>query len=139
TKPKHSNDIFLAADDADGILTYRAVDSSGMVLWEAERPQSCTGFALTSVGEDSIAVLRDVEPSGEGFGTTTVSGYELSTGQRMWRTVEIDSQHVFHEVVFDSSQDAQIGVIGTNFVLFPASGVFLLGESTNEQLRIVGE
>src|SRR5699024_8864608 len=42
TKPKHSNDIFLAADDADGILTYRAVDSSGMVLWEAERPQSCT-------------------------------------------------------------------------------------------------
>lgn len=139
TKPKHSNDIFLAADDADGILTYRAVDSSGMVLWEAERPQSCTGFALTSVGEDSIAVLSDVEPSGEGFGATTVSGYELSTGQRMWGPVEVAGQHVGPGAVFASSPDAQIGEIGPKIVLDPATGEILLGESTHEQLRIVGE
>lgn len=80
TQPKYSNDIFLAAGEADGLLTYRAVDSTGTVLWEAERPQSCTGFSLTSVGEDTIAVLSDIDPDGEGFGTTTVSGYELEDG-----------------------------------------------------------
>lgn len=139
TKPKHSNDIFLAADDADGILTYRAVDSSGTVLWEAERPQSCTGFALTSVAEDSIAVLSDVEPSGEGFGTTTVSGYELSTGERMWGPVDVAGQHVGPGAVFASSPASQIGEIRPKVVLDPATGQVLLDESEHEQVRIVGE
>lgn len=139
TKPKYSNDIFLAADDADGILTYRAVDSSGTVLWEAERPQSCTGFALTSVGEDSIAVLSDLEPGGEGFGTTTVSGYELSTGEPMWGPVEVAGQHVGPGTVFASSPASQIGEIGPKVVLDPATGEVLLDEGEHEQLRIVGE
>lgn len=139
TKPKCSNDIFLAADDADGVLTYRAVDSTGTVLWEAERPQSCTGFALTSVGEDAIAVLSDLEPTGEGFGKTTVSGYELSTGDRMWGPVEVAGQHVGPGAVFASSPASQIGEIGPKVVLDPATGEVLVDEREHEQVRVVGE
>lgn len=138
-QPQHSDDIFLAADDAEGLLTYRAVDSTGTVLWEAERPQSCTGFTLTSVGEDSIAVLTDVAPDGEGFGATTVSGYQLETGDTMWGPVEVPGQHVGPGAVFAASPKSQIGEIGPKVVLDPATGEVLVDERDDERVEVVGE
>src|SRR5699024_7593414 len=66
TPPHYADDVFLSAADNDGVLTFRAVDTSGTVLWETQRPLSCTGFTLTSAQDQSYAVLTDIDDDVQG-------------------------------------------------------------------------
>src|SRR5690625_5214679 len=63
SSPLERDGMFLAYDDTGDRLRFVAADQDGTVLWEAERPLSCTGFAL-SQDEDgrAIATLADISP-----------------------------------------------------------------------------
>src|SRR5699024_7031162 len=48
TAPSQQLDgVFVGYREGEDRLTYLAVDQDGTVLWEADRPLSCTGFTLT--------------------------------------------------------------------------------------------
>lgn len=141
TAPQYADGVFLAAGDSGGVLTYRAVDSSGTVLWEAERPLSCTGFTLTSADGRWLAVLTDITPSDDSFGTTA-SAYDLPTGETVWGPVDIPGPHQGPGTVFAASPQAQMGELGPKMVLDPATGSVLAGEREdreNNDVQIVGE
>lgn len=82
--PQQAGGIYLAPGETDGILTFTALDTDGIVLWQAERPLSCTGFAITNDGTQDLAVLTDLEPNEDSFGTTTATAYNLKTGEHLW-------------------------------------------------------
>lgn len=48
TTPQHADGVYLAAGERDGVLEFTAVDAHGDVLWAAQRPASCTRFAVTT-------------------------------------------------------------------------------------------
>src|SRR5699024_8022757 len=83
--PPHSIDnMFLSAGGDDSVLTFRAVDDTGTIRWEAQRPISCSGFTLTSDDEQRYAVLADIDSEAQDLGDTVVNAYELDTGESHW-------------------------------------------------------
>ena len=87
------NGVFIAPQEADGALTFSAVDDDGTTLWSAQRPASCTGFVLTSTSDgQDIVVLADLDEASEGL-ATTASAYDLSTGDQVWGPVEVPGPH----------------------------------------------
>lgn len=68
--PPHSVDnMFLSAGGDDSVLTFRAVDDTGTIRWEAQRPISCSGFTLTSDDEQRYAVLADIDSEAQDLAT----------------------------------------------------------------------
>src|SRR5690625_1383608 len=84
TPPHYADDVFLSAADNDDVLTFRAVDTSGTVLWDTQRQRRCAGFTLTSGPGPSYAVLSGVDDDVQGFGNTVASAYDLHTGAAVW-------------------------------------------------------
>src|SRR5699024_11694124 len=86
----HSVDnMFLSAGGDDSVLTFRAVDDTGTIRWEAQRPISCSGFTLTSDDEQGYAVLADIDSEAQELGDTVVNAYELATGGTSWGPVPV--------------------------------------------------
>ncbi|SMX96155.1 hypothetical protein BSP109_02925 [Brevibacterium sp. Mu109] len=46
--PQELDGVFVAFRETDGALEFSAVAENGTVLWAAERPINCGGFALTT-------------------------------------------------------------------------------------------
>src|SRR5699024_6822365 len=92
--------VLLAPAESEGALEFRAVDAEGTTLWWAQRPPSCTGFVPTTTGEgQDLAVLADLEASSEAV-STTVSGYDLHTGEEVWGPVDVPGPHLGSGLVF---------------------------------------
>ncbi len=84
TKVDERQGIYLGASEQDGTLRFMAVDSTGATLWGAERLSADNMFALSTTSNDvPLAVLTDREEDG----ATTVSGFDLSTGELLWGPV----------------------------------------------------
>lgn len=138
----HEVDGFLLglqypAEDG-GPVRFVAARDDGTVLWHAERPPTCTGFALTRAGEDVIAVLTDVAPGEEDLTATTASGYDIATGELRWGPVPVPGPHQGPGAVFAApAPGAAMGETGPRVALDPATGEVSVEES--DALAVVGE
>lgn len=121
--PQERNGTFLAPQERDGALDFTAVDSQGSVLWMAQRPASCAGFAVTSAGEGSdLAVLTDLTTTQGSLAQTTATAYDLHTGDQVWGPVEVGGPHIGPGLVFSAPGDAPLGAMGARLVLDGATG-----------------
>ncbi|WP_447925486.1 hypothetical protein [Georgenia muralis] len=128
-------------DTVDGAaLRFVAADEQGTVLWEAARPPSCTGFALTRAGDRALAVLTDLAPTDDAVAGTTATAYDLTTGERVWGPVEVPGPHHGPGLVFSAAAPrATVGETGSRVVLDPATGEVLADESDGSDTAVVGE
>lgn len=136
--PQQASGVYLAPGETEGILTFTAVDTDGTILWQAERPLSCTGFTLTNTGTQDLAVLTDLEPAEDSFGATTATAYNLETGEHVWGPVEVPGPHQGPGLVFASPPEEHFGDLGPKVVLDPATGEVLYDED-NDTTAVIGE
>lgn len=115
-------------------LRYIATDSQGTILWTAERPPACTGFVVSRAAEVPIAVLTDVDSSG----ATTVTAYDLESGQRRWGPLAVLGAHQGPGLVFAAPAEA-LGATGPRVALDPATGAVVADEAEHTGLTVVGE
>lgn len=139
TPPHGADDVFLSAGHNDDILTFRAVDDTGTILWEAQRPLSCTGFTLTSSDKGTYAVLTDIDADVQTFGHTVATGYDLHTGEQIWGPVDVPGPHQGPGTVFAAPPEASMGASGPKVVLHPATGAVLVDERETAEVKILGE
>ncbi|OAV62375.1 PQQ-binding-like beta-propeller repeat protein [Enteractinococcus helveticum] len=139
TAPLHADGVFLSAEHHHDVLTFRAVDTTGTILWEAQRPLSCTGFTLTAANDQHLAVLTDIDADVQTFGHTTATAYDLRTGQQVWGPVDVPGPHHGPGTVFAAPPEAAMGASGDKVVLDPASGQVLLDERQAPEAKILGE
>ncbi len=79
--PQYADGVFLGVSQRQGFVEYAAIDVDGTVLWTAQRPADATDFSLRSDEQGTtVAVLPDTAPDG----SSTVSGYDLRTGEPVW-------------------------------------------------------
>lgn len=139
TPPHGVDGVFLSAGHTADVLTFRAVDVHGTVLWEADRPLSCTGFTLTTANEQHSAVLTDIDAPVQTFGDTVAAAYDLHTGQHVWGPVQVPGPHHGPGTVFAAPSDQAMGASGPRVVLDPATGEVLLDERQTPDVQILGE
>ena len=139
TPPHRAEDVFLSAGHDDDILTFRAVDDTGNILWEAQRPLSCTGFTLTTADNESYAVLTDIDAEVQSFGHTVAAAYDLHTGEQVWGPVEVPGPYQGPGTVFAAPPEESMGASGPKVVLDPASGDVLVDEKEMPEVTILGE
>jgi len=138
TPPQYADGVFLSAEHTGDVLTFRAVDTTGTVLWEADRPLSCTGFTLTSLEDTSFAVLTDIDAEVQGFDNTVASAYDVHSGERIWGPVDVPGPHLGPGAVFGAPTELAMGESGPKLVLDPATGEVLVDE-THHDVRVLGE
>src|SRR5699024_10525004 len=138
--PPHSVDnMFLSAGGDDSVLTFRAVDDTGTIRWEAQRPISCSGFTLTSDDEQRYAVLADIDSEAQDLGDTVVNAYELDTGESHWGPVPVPGPHTGPGTVFAAPPDQGMGDSGAKVLLDPATGDVLVDEAEQSEIIVLGE
>lgn len=106
----------------DDSLEYRAVDSTGEVLWTAQRPRACSAYLVTTTDDGPIAVLMDQGSTTGNSLTPTASGYDLKTGQKRWGPVETPGAMLGNGLVFAGAPKDYIGPSGPRTALDPATG-----------------
>lgn len=139
--PKELDGLLLGLvhpDDGEP-LRFVAAREDGTLLWEAERPPSCTGYALSDVDGRPVAVLTDVAPgSGDSITETTASAYDLATGELLWGPTPVPGPHQGPGAVFAApAPGATMGDTGPRVVLDPATGEVLADEEDGG--AVVGE
>ncbi|WP_240372629.1 PQQ-like beta-propeller repeat protein [Brevibacterium zhoupengii] len=120
---------FLSMHENDDSLEYRAVDSSGEVLWTAQRPRACSAYLVTTTDDGPIAVLMDQGPTTGNSLTPTASGYDLETGKKRWGPVETPGAMLGNGLVFAGAPKDFIGTGGPRTALNPATGDVAAAES----------
>jgi len=126
--PQQLDGIFLGYREEETHLRFLAVDQDGTVLWQADRPLDCTGFALTRGAEDTpVAVLADL-------GATSLTGYDLRTADTLWGPLEVPGPLVGPGLVHTASADG-----GSRTSLSGATGETLLREVDLDGGRLLGE
>lgn len=138
TPPQYTDGVFLSAEHAEDVLTFRAVDSSGTLLWEADRPLSCTGFTITSHDDLHYAVLTDIDAEVQSLGNTVASAYDLHSGERVWGPVDVPGPHIGPGTVFAAPPEQAMGASDAKVVLDPASGDIIVDEREHE-VKVLGE
>lgn len=129
----------LVHPEGDEPLRFVAARDDGELLWQAERPPSCTGFTLSRVDGEPIAVLMDVEPGEDTLTQTSASAYDLATGELLWGPVPVPGPHQGPGTVFAApAPRAAMGDTGSRVALDPASGDVLASEE-DDDVVIVGE
>lgn len=132
---QRGEDVFLSAQQTDSALVFHAVDSTGTVLWTAERPLACAGFVVTrdADGRD-LAVLTDAESSdadssdddaSDEVSVVTASAYDLRTGEPAWGPVQVPGPHVGPGLVFEAPPEGFMGDSGSAVALDPSTGAVL--------------
>lgn len=115
--------IALSAEETDHSLVFHAVDSTGAVLWSAERPRNCSGFVVTEDAEGrELAVLTDTEPGSDAIAVLTASAYDLATGDPVWGPVELPGPHAGPGLVFQAPPEGFMGESGEAVALDPSTG-----------------
>lgn len=138
--PREIDGHLLGLDHPDGgeALRFVAAREDGTLLWEAERPPSCTGFALTRAEGRPIAVLTDVAPGRDAVTQTSATAYDLATGERVWGPVDVPGPLQGPGTVFAApAPGAAMGDTGPRVVLDPDTGEVMAGEE--EGVVVVGE
>lgn len=138
--PHYADGVYLAAGEHDGVLEFTAVDLTGEALWSAQRPLSCSGFALTTDAQGrALAILTDVNTTDEALAGTSASAYDLSTGEQVWGPVEVPGPYQGPGLVFAAPPEEFVGESGPRTALDPTTGQIAATESGADPERIVGE
>lgn len=139
--PQERGGVFLgiaAPDDDNAALRFIAADGAGTIRWEAQRPASCTGFALSGDDAAPVAVLTDNDTS-SGAIETTASGYDLTDGRELWGPVTLPGPHVGPGAVFaEPAPGAAMGETGPRTALHPGTGEIVFAEDEDDG-ALVGE
>lgn len=121
--PKSLDGILFGLQEVDGHLEFSAVDASGSVLWQTQRPATCSGFTLTYSGDTPIAVLTDTESTDDSLSAVTASAYDLRTGAPVWGPVEVAGPwHGPGTVFAEPAPASAMGEVGQRVLLDPATG-----------------
>ncbi|GAA1865085.1 hypothetical protein [Brevibacterium marinum] len=140
---QEADGTFLSMYENDDSLEYRAVDSTGQVVWTAHRPRACSAYLVTSTDDGPIAVLMDQGSSTGNSLTPTASGYDLATGRKRWGPVETPGALLGNGLVFAGAPKDFIGTSGPRTALDPATGEVAAveaedgGESEDSSPRVV--
>lgn len=141
--PQVMDGIFLGYDDSGDRLRFAALDQDGTALWSAQRPLSCTGFALSRDAEGrTVAVLTDRTPVGDAASSTepatTVTGYDLRTAEKLWGPVTVPGPLAAPGLVFAATDDTG-AESGARRALFAGTGEVLLSDEDLDAGRLVAE
>ena len=129
----------LIHPEGDEPLRFVAARDDGELLWQAERPPSCTGFTLSRADGVPIAVLMDVEPGDETLTEVSATAYDLATGDLLWGPVPVPGPHQGPGAVFAApAPGAAMGSTGPRAALDPATGEILVDEAAQDVV-VVGE
>ncbi|MCT1548994.1 hypothetical protein [Brevibacterium casei] len=140
TEPKYADGVYLAAGEREGLLEFTAVSVHGEVLWAAQRPASCTGFAVTTDDQGrALAVLTDTETTSDALAGTTATAYDLNSGEHVWGPVEVPGPHHGPGLVFAAPPPEYMGEGGPRVALSPSTGGVAATESDDPQERVIGE
>ena len=129
---QEADGTFLSMHETADSLEYRAVDSTGEVLWTAQRPRACSAYLVTSTNDGPIAVLMDQGSSSGSSLTPTASGYDLTTGEKQWGPVETPGPLLGNGLVFAGAPKDFIGVGGPRTALDPTTGDVVAVEDESE-------
>ncbi|WP_209323732.1 hypothetical protein [Brevibacterium renqingii] len=122
TAAQEADGVFLSLHEEDSDLEFRAVDSAGTVLWTALRPRVCSGFRVSESETGPVAVLMDQESVSNDSLATTASGFDLTTGKKLWGPVEVPGPLLGSGLVFAGPPQDFIGEGGPRTALDPATG-----------------
>lgn len=140
--PLERDGIFLGYSEEEDRLRFIAADQDGTLLWEAQRPLSCTGFALSADSDGrAIAVLADTATDGsaeEDQPAMTVTGYDLRTAETLWEPTEVPGPPSGRGLVFAAAGD-QAGEEGPRIALDPVTGATALAEEDLGGGRVLAE
>jgi len=110
------------------------------VLWAAQRPVNCTGFAVTTdVRGRARAVLGDLRTIDDSRAASTATTYDLKTGEAVWGPVEVPGPHRGPGLVFAAPPEEPGGETGPGVALDPTAGRVAAIESGPDGLRVLGE
>ena len=141
--PLERDGIFLGYSEEGGRLRFIAADQDGTLLWEVQRPLSCTGFALSADADGrAIAVLADTAADGsaaEGQPAMTMTGYDLRTAERLWGPTEVPGPPSGQGLVFAAPGDQPAGGESPSIALDPATGATALAEEDLGGGRVLAE
>ncbi len=138
--PQQLDGVFVGYRESEDWLTYLAVDQDGTVLWEADRPLSCTGFTLTRGADDRpLVVLADLASAPDSVGTMTLTGYDLRTAEPLWGPVAAPGAQAALGLVFAEPTNAPMGAGGPRTALSGADGEVAVAEAELAGGRVLAE
>ncbi|MDV2978570.1 UNVERIFIED_CONTAM: hypothetical protein Q9R71_15470 [Actinomycetes bacterium ARC8] len=139
TPPLGLDDIFFAPRENDGSLEFIAVEANGNIAWSVERPVSCTGFTLTRTSEGrALAVVSDISSTQTELTATSVTAYDLSTGEKVWGPVDVPGPHQGPGLVYAEAPEEMMGATGPKMVLNADTGQ-PLSLHEDEDRQIIGD
>lgn len=135
--PLERDGLFLGYREEADRLRFIAAEQDGTLLWEAQRPLSCTGFALSADADGrAIAVLAD---TGSGPGEMSLTAYDLSTAETLWGPTEVPGPQAGQGLVFAAPGEEPMGEGGPRIALVPATGEAALADGDLDDGRILAE
>lgn len=138
--PLERDGIFLGYSDAGDRLRFRAVAQDGTLLWQAQRPLSCTGYGLSADPDGTaIAVLADTASEGGDPLATSLTGYDLRTAEVRWGPVEVPGPQAAQGMVYSATEEAPMGSSQTRTALVAGTGEIALTEEELDGGRILAE
>ncbi|MGY5764793.1 hypothetical protein ACXET9_06290 [Brachybacterium sp. DNPG3] len=138
--PQQLDGILAGFREQDDRLLFLVVDQDGTILWEADRPLSCTGFALTRGADDRpVAVLADLAPAEDALGAMTLTGYDLRTADRLWGPVAAPGPQVAPGLVLAEPSAEPMGAGGPRTAHSGADGSVAAAEDDGSDARILAE
>lgn len=138
--PLERDGIFLGYSDDGDRLRFRAVAEDGTLLWQAQRPLSCTGFCLSADADGAaIAVLADTATDGDAPLATSLTGYDLRTAEVRWGPVEVPGPQAAQGLVYSAPETSPMGSSQTRTALAAGTGEIALTEEELDGGRILAE
>lgn len=126
--PMESAGVFLGRSEPDGdagTVRFTAVDSAGMLLWEAVRPSSSVAVLSTAHGRPVVVLTED----GPAQDQVDATAYDLVTGEDLWGPTGVPGPHTGPGLVF--------GPDGARTALDATSGAVLATDGPDG--TVVGE
>lgn len=139
--PRELDGAFVGQRMGDeGWLEFYAVDGSGKVLWLAERPPTCTGFALARAEDGRPhAILTNLVATKNAIASPTATAFDLHTGEEVWGPVEVTGPYKGPGLVFAAAPEGFMGDTGKKVALNASTGEVIATEGEETARRIVGE
>ena len=123
--------------DGEDRLRFTALDQDGTALWSAQRPLSCTGFALSRDADGrAVAVLTDRAADGGADPMTTATGYDLRTAETLWGPVAVPGPLVAPGLIFSAAPESDDGA---RIALSAGTGEVLLTDDALDEGRLLAE
>ena len=139
--PQELDGVFVGQHLGEsGWLEFTAVDEDGKVLWLAERPPSCTGYALARTEDGRpIAILTNLVATQDAIAAPTATAFDLRTGEQVWGPVDVAGPYKGPGLVFAAAPEGFMGDTGEKIALDPSDGRVIATEAEDATRRIVGE